>query len=161
LQQLIWTATAAAAPGGVAGPVRVLIRIDGPVPNRFGSIRLDQPFRRGNQPGDQDPRALVWIDSLGQDSSVPVGPLTVTGQSTGASLPLTWTLQRAGKTIDTGSITPVAADGGQVGPGIRGMWTARLDLPTVGRYRFRVVLDVDDGGGGVDSKDFVVTKPGG
>jgi hypothetical protein len=40
--------------------------------------------------------------------------------------------------------------------GLRGEWTTTLDLPSSGRYRLTVTLDVDDGGGGTDTKDFVV-----
>jgi hypothetical protein len=155
LQQLIWTATAAAAPAGTTGPVRVRISAEGPTPNRFGSIDLSQPFRRGNQPGDGDPRARVWIDSLGQDAAVPAGRLTVRGQTVGAGIPVTWTLDLGGKTVDSGSVRPTTAAGGDLGIGIRGEWTANLDLPSPGRYRLSVTLDVDDGGGGTDTKDFV------
>ena len=156
LQQLIWTATAAAAPNGTAGPVRVRISTEGPTPHRFGSINLAQPFRRGTQPGDKDPRALVWIDSLGQDAVVPIDRLSVHGQSTGAARPLHWSLELGGKTVGTGEITPTAPSGAELGVGLRGEWTTTLDLPSSGRYRLTVTLDVDDGGGGTDTKDFVV-----
>ena len=157
LQQLIWTATAAAAPSGTTGPVRVRISTEGATPNRFGSINLAQPFRRGSQPGDnKDPRALVWIDSLGQDATVPIGRLTVHGQSTGATPPLHWTLELGGKTVGTGEITPTAPSGAELGVGLRGEWTTTLDLPESGRYRLSVTLGIDDGGGGTDTKDFVV-----
>jgi hypothetical protein len=155
LQQLIWTATAAAAPAGTTGPSLVRIMAEGPTPNRFGSVSLSQPFRRGDQPGNRDPRALVWIDSLGQDAAVPVGPLTVRGQSTGAVLGLTWSLTLDGRTVDSGSITPTAAGGGRLGVGVRGQWTTTITLPSPGRYRLSVTLDLDDGLGGTDTKDLV------
>ncbi len=138
IQQLVWTATAAAASGGAPAPSTVLIRAQGPTPDRFGSISLAQPFRRGGPPGSGDPRAPLWIDSLGQYATVPIGPLTVTGQAVGGSADLRWRLSLPDRAVASGSITPTAADGGALGAGVRGVWSLTLPVDAAGRYRLEV-----------------------
>jgi hypothetical protein len=156
IQQLIWTATAAAASGGAAAPSTVLVRADGPTPDRFGSISLAQPFRRGGPPGSGDPRAPMWIDSLGQNATVPVGPLTVTGQGTGGSTGLRWRLSLAGTVVASGPLRPTTAGGGSLGVGVRGVWSLTVNLAAAGRYHLEVAPDAPDGAhAGSDSKDFV------
>ena len=157
IQQLIWTATATASSSDPAAPTRVLIRAEGPTPDRFGTISLGQPFRRGAQPGAAEPRAPVWIDTLGQDATVPAGPLTVTGQGIGGPFTLRWTLTRGGAVIDSGTVKPTTPAGGPLGVGLRGTWTITLTPPEPGRYTLTLSDNVPpDAGGGNDSKDFSV-----
>ena len=151
VQQLIWTATAAAAANGSPAPGLVQIRALGPTPDRIGTIDLTRPFRRGDQPGGTDPRAPVWIDSLGEGDRVPAGPLNVQGEATGSAGRLTWTLTRGGVTVATGTVRPVTPSGGTPSGTARGAWTVQLDPPDAGPYTITV-----SGGTGSDSKDFVV-----
>jgi hypothetical protein len=139
----------------------VLIRAQGPTPDRFGSINLAQPFRRGGPPGTGDPRAPLWIDSLGQNATVPVGPLTVSGQAVGGPADLRWTLSLSDRVVASGSITPTAADDGALGAGVRGVWSLTLPVAAAGRYRFEVTqgpavaTPAGSGSTGSDSKEFV------
>jgi Sporulation and spore germination len=156
IQQLIWTATAAAAPGGSTGPLLVLLRADGPTPDRLGSINLARPFRRGSSPGTGDPRAPVWIDSLGQDSAVAAGLVTVRGESVGVAAggpSLTWSVTRSGSSgqLRSGELQATSPAGGRTGVGVRGNWTLSLDLSTPGRYTLTVSQ-----GDSIDSKEFVL-----
>lgn len=136
IQQLVWTATAAAATPGNTAPAEVLIRAEGPTPERFGGIDLTKPFRRGGQPGAAEPRAPLWIDSLGNGAQVAVGRLPVTGQAVGGPGPLRWRLARDGAEISTGQVGPTTDFGGPLGGGIRGVWSLDLQLPGPGRYTF-------------------------
>jgi hypothetical protein len=154
IQQLVWTATAAAAPAGTAGPALVQLRADGPTPERLGSIDLTRPFRRDSAAGDGDPRAPVWIVSIGQDAAVPAGRFTVRGEGAGAASPLRWSLSQAGREVRSGTMTATTQAGARLAVGVRGQWTLALDLPTAGRYTLAVTQ-----GDCTDSKDFKVFPP--
>lgn len=157
LQQLIWTATAAAASTDPNAPTEVVIRALGPTPERFGSISLAQPFRRGTRLGAGDPRAPVWIESLGQGATVGPGPLTVTGQGVGGTRPLRWTLTQDGVPVASSEVTPTTGTGAPAGVGVRGSWTITVTPPGAGRYTLAVAEDLpSDATGGVDDKDFAV-----
>lgn len=157
IQQLIWTATAAAVTPGRPGPFRVLIRADGPTPTRFGGVDLTGAFERGPQPGSADPRAPLWIDSPGQGAVLGVGSRRVTGQGIGGPFDLRWTLTRDGTVVESGTVRPTTAGGGRLAVGVRGVWSLDLPLDRPGDYRLEVVEDVpSDTAGGADSKDFVV-----
>ena len=155
IQQLVWTATAAAATSGNTAPAEVLIRAEGPTPDRFGGIDLTKPFRRGAQPGAGEPRAPLWIDSLGHGAQVAVGRLTVTGQAVGGSVLLRWRLARDGGEISTGQVGPTTEQGGPLAGGIRGVWSLDLQLPAPGRYTFTIRQDIPSAATGAsDSKEF-------
>lgn len=157
VQQLIWTATAAAVVPGSPGPYRVLIRADGPTPTRFGGVDLTRPFERGAQPGAADPRAPLWIDSLGEGAVLAPGTRRVTGQGIGGPFDLRWTLTRDGAEVGSGTVRPTTASGAALGVGLRGVWSLDLQLDRPGDYRLEMAEDVPaDAGGGSDSKSFVV-----
>jgi hypothetical protein len=132
----------------------VQLRADGPTPQRLGSIDLTRPFRRESAAGNGDPRAPVWIVSLGQDAAVPAGPFTVRGEGVGAASPLRWSLSQAGREVRSGMMPPTTPAGARLAFGVRGQWTLALDLPTPGRYTLAVTR-----GDSTDSKEFKVFPP--
>lgn len=141
VQQLVWTATAAA---GESVPVR--ITVEGGTPDLFGTVSLAEPFVRGT--GQDDPRGLVWITSLTEGETVDAGPLRVTGDGVNAfENTLNWTLERDGAPVDDGFFGVEGPGGAGVDTGERGTWTLDLDLEP-GSYTLTVeVPDASSGEG--------------
>jgi hypothetical protein len=81
VQQLVWTATAAAAVAAPASqqPRTVTITVNGSSPALFGLGRLDRALTRAGNP---DPRAPVWIADLAEGQVLRPGRLKVTGDGT-------------------------------------------------------------------------------
>jgi hypothetical protein len=154
VEQLVWTATAAA---GENLPVRVTV--EGATPDLFGTVALAQPFLRAG--GEGDPRALVWITSLSDGEMVKPGALRVTGEGVNAfENTLTWRLERDGATADQGFFGVEGARGAAVDLGQRGTWSLGLDLDP-GSYTLTVEVPDESGGESTirwfDSKRFTVT----
>jgi spore germination protein GerM len=169
VQQLVYTATAAAADGSGTRPVR--ITVDGSAADLFGSVSLAAPLVRAT--GAEDPRAGVQISSLTEGTVVTAGPLVVTGEarrSTGSDgSRVGWELLREDLRVDAGAVPILAGSGGAPIPGGTGVWTLPVDVREPGRYRLAVRIPdaggrqgaEDPTGGGVardwvDDKEFVV-----
>lgn len=148
VQQLVWTATAAAQENV---PVRISLA-DGS-DTLFG-LSLAKPFTRGT--GTDDPRALVWILAPTQGQTVAAGALTARGEGVNAfENTVEWTLTRDGATVGHGSVMTSATDTGQ-----RGTWSVPLDLSAPGSYVLTVAEPDPSGGESTirwaDSKAFTV-----
>ncbi len=165
VQQLVWTATAAAAvattPGGAApaGPSRtVRILLDGrPGQALFGLVPLDRAFDRGY--GD-DPRAKAWVTEPAEGDRVAAGPLTASGDAAaGADATVHVTLTRGGRRVAEQDVPlePLAGATGPVGPGQRGVWRISGWSATVpGSYRLAVTVVDADGTRWSDTTTFTV-----
>ncbi len=139
LQQLVWTATAAAALP--ATPVRVLV-LGGPQ-QLFGLLPLDVDFVRGT--AGADPRAPVWITSLADDTTIGRGTLTVTGDGVNQfENTLVWTLSKDGVVVARGNTSPLLANGQPPVPGQRGSWSIQLDVSAPGSYELVMAESTGD-----------------
>ncbi|HZI96040.1 MAG TPA: GerMN domain-containing protein [Actinomycetales bacterium] len=155
VQQLVWTATAAAQQD-----VPVRFTVEGSPSDLFGVVSASEPISRGG--GFDDPRALVWID-LPDGASTPLGALTVTGSGVNAyENTLVWTLERGGSVVDEGFFGVEGPGGAPVDTGQRGTWSLDLDVSAPGEYTLTV--EVPDASGGAegtvrsfDTKSFTVT----
>lgn len=138
LQQLVWTATAAAGTGRADTPV--LIRVDKGNQMLFGRIRLDRRFARTDFP--DDPRAPLWITSLADGVDVGHKPLTVTGDTVADGGSVTWSVTRDGVELAAGDAAPGDTVGGRTG------WSVRP--PTggmIGTYLLTLTLHPSPGSG--------------
>jgi hypothetical protein len=158
LQQLVWTATAAAAVAAQAAPPGsganaqpvplggrvVQITLDqGSQERFFGQLRIDVPLRRESGTV-ADPRAKVWITDPAEGSTLVRGTLTADGDAvalTDASVFVV--LFRNDVPVRQEAVRLVAseASGGTRAPqpGQRGIWKITgWDVGTPGRYRLEV-----------------------
>jgi hypothetical protein len=153
LEQLVWTATAAA---GATADTPVLIRVDHGTQSLFGQLPLGQQYTRGGF--SPNPCAPLWITSLVEGTDVGHNPFEVHGDAVvGDGGSITWTLTRDGAQVGAGDalLDPPA--------GTRRGWT--VTPPTQGRaghYRLTVQLQPGPGSGlsataqWQDSRNFVV-----
>lgn len=153
VQQLVWTATAAAQQD-----VPVRFTVGGQVQDLFGTISADQPIARGR--GDDDPRALVWISEPGEQGSVPAEAATFRGEGVNAfENTLVWRIEQDGVVTDDGFFGVTSPAGGPVEMGQRGEWVLRPEAPLPpGRYTLTVEVPDESGGESTlrwfDSKTF-------
>ena len=128
VQQLVWTATAAAAVAAPAvdQPRTVTITVGGGAPRLFGLARLDHALSRTVDP---DPRAPVWVDRPGAQV-FRKGRLKVGGDGTNLGASSVHVVLRYGReTTIRDSVVPLQrtdAQGKPVGPldkGERGQWS--------------------------------------
>jgi hypothetical protein len=82
VQQVVWTATAAAQS---PGPVTILV--DGQPADAWGAVSLGEPMTR-----DADAQAQIWIDSPNEGQQVAPGVVTVGGVSTAFEATVNWEL---------------------------------------------------------------------
>lgn len=139
VQQLVWTATAAAA---VAAPVQeprsVTITVDGATPLLFGLARLDRTLSRVPDP---DPRAPVWID-LSQGQVLRAGRLQAGGDGTNlGTSQVRVVLRYDGEKTIRDALVPLQrtdSQGKPLGPvakGQRGQWSiSGWPVPRPGTY---------------------------
>ena len=134
IQQLIYTATAAAASSGLIDTgqqIRVRILVDGHTDYvAFGKVQLGALMTRA-----AGLVAPVWIIDPQENAEVPAGSVKITGRSTSPGGKLRWQILRA---ADGGSKAPfltgettAGADQGQAG-----VFTLALNLPS-GDYELR------------------------
>jgi hypothetical protein len=136
VQQLVWTATAAANQD-------LPVRIEGPAGTSqlFGSARLDRPFTRAT--GAADPRAPVWVSSITDGVQLHRGTATITGDAVTTSTgSIGWTLTGPeGTVVATGKQLLLRQDGQLPKLGERALFSIHLSLPTAGRYQLSVTQD--------------------
>ena len=138
LQQLVWTATAAA---GTGPDTPVLIRVDRGDQSLFRQLPLDRQYTRGGLA--PNPSAPLWLISLvdGTDAGHP--DIRVSGDAViGTGGTVSWTLARAGVEVATGEATFDAGTGSRRG------W--HFVAPTQGRagdYQLTVSLTPGSGTG--------------
>lgn len=86
VQQLVWTATAAAGTEGT-----VTITVDGEAYEAWGSVALGEPMRRAG-----DVRAPIWITDPTEGQTDHAGTVTVLGSSTSFEGNVQWKITEAG-----------------------------------------------------------------
>lgn len=156
IQQLVFTATAAAASSGLIDSgqqIQVRILVDSHTDYvAFDHVLLGDPMSRG-----AGMVAPVWIIDPQENTELTGGSVKITGRSTAPGGKLRWQILRAEANGDktpylTGETT-AAAEAGQ-----SGLFTLALSL-TSGNYELRV-SQVDPAGGGqelnVDTRSFNV-----
>jgi hypothetical protein len=149
VQQLVWTATAAAAVAApaVQQPRSVTITVDGAPPALFGLARLDRTLTRTVDP---DPRAPVWID-LSEGQVLGRGILRAGGDGTdlGGSTIRVVLRNDAGVTIRDEVVPlqrtdPQGTPLGPVAKGQRGQWSiSGWPIPRPGTYTLFVCTPAD------------------
>ena len=136
VQQLVWTATAAAG-----RDVPVTVRVDGAKGYDAwgGGVVLGDPMRR-----DTAFRAPVWIDSPADRGRLPAGTQHVTGQGAGFEATFVYTVTSGSRRVAAGHVTGTPAGGGY------GWWTfdLRLRLP---RGTYTVTVTADTGASGTEA----------
>jgi hypothetical protein len=93
VQQVVWTATAAA---GSPGPVTILV--DGGPSDAWGAVALGEPMTRdvALQPG-------IWLDTPNEGAEVPAGTVTVSGVSRAFEGTIQWeVVDTAGTVVQDG-----------------------------------------------------------
>lgn len=110
VQQLVFTATAAAASSGLMGPnqqIQVVVLVDGRSGyEAFGHIRLGQPMVR-----DTALVAPIWVIDPQEDASYPEPTVTVNGRGISADSRLRWQLLIVGERSDSERFTTVHSSG--------------------------------------------------
>ncbi|UUL77902.1 GerMN domain-containing protein [Pseudarthrobacter sp. Fe7] len=135
IQQLIYTATAAAASSGLIDTgqqIRVRILVDGHTDYvAFGKVQLGALMTRA-----AGLVAPVWIIDPQEGAEVPEGSVKVTGRSTSPGAKLHWQILQSG---DNGSKAPFlnGETTAAAGQGQAGTFTLALNLPP-GDYDLRV-----------------------
>jgi hypothetical protein len=135
VQQLVWTATAAA---GDDVPVTVLV--DGePGYEAWGAVALGEPMRR-----DTAHRAPVWVDSPADGGRLPAGTQHVTGQGAGFEATFLYSVSDGSREVTKGYVTGTPAGSGY------GWWTfdIRLRLP---RGTYTITVTADTGASGTEA----------
>jgi hypothetical protein len=149
MQQLVWTATAAAE-----RTVPIQVTVSGGSQSLFGLLPLDRTFTRRSD--SVDPRAPVWIISLADGTTEGRGNLIVTGDAVSPTDRLDWTLTRDRQQVQTGTAQIVDDIQQPVKPGTRGNWSIpNLDASQPGHYEL-TVQQADVQTPWFDTKSFVV-----
>lgn len=143
VQQVVWTATAAAADvaaGESFADTPVRIQVDRGRQSMFGVLPLDRDFRRAA--GEADPRAPIWIISLVEGADVGHLPRKVEGDAAlGDGGSVSWSLTRNGIEVDRGQATLTKAAGPRTG------WECRPVTQQRGMYVLTVTLHQGSGVG--------------
>ncbi|TQJ66678.1 sporulation and spore germination protein [Arthrobacter sp. SLBN-100] len=156
IQQLVYTATAAAASSGLIDSgqqIRVRILVDGHTDYvAFNHVQLGSLMAR-----TAGLVAPVWIIDPQEDVEVADGSVKITGRSTAPGSKLRWQILRS---EENGNKTPflTGETTAAAGPAQAGVFTLALTLPA-GDYELRVVQTPDsDGqqGGSEDTRGFKV-----
>lgn len=150
VQQLVYTATAAAAQAGQEAAA-VTILVDGAAADVWGVLRVGEPIRRALMAGTL---AHVWVTDPMQGSTVNSGQVRFTGYGTSFEANFPWTIRSAdGRTVASGFTM-----GGSMGRFGEFAFTANLDP---GDYTVEVSTDDPSGGQegfgpATDDKEFTV-----
>ncbi|GAB3245855.1 GerMN domain-containing protein [Arthrobacter pigmenti] len=158
VQQLVYTATAAAASSGLISQdeqIQVVILVDGHTGYRaFGQVTLGEPMVR-----DASLVAPVWVIDP-QDGTVFKGhKVTINGRGTARDSTLGWEITAVGDTMSRPVAEPMTGSV-KLGQDHAGAFTFSVTLPK-GNYELRI-FQGDPGAKRsqqqfVDSKDFAVT----
>ena len=128
VQELVWTATAAAQQ---TSPVR--ITVNGAPAKLFGSIATDRAFQRPSSSESWRDLAPIWVDSPTRDQVLPAGTkVTVKGQATVFEANVAWDLQRGATTVKQGHATA------SIGAPERGQYSIDLGTLQPGSYTIHV-----------------------
>lgn len=102
VQQLVYTATAAASMHSLDGSLPVRVTVDGePVTDLFGELDLSEPVQR------QDPldvRQLVQINNPGEGATV-TSPVVVDGEGASFEANLAWEVRQDGDVVESNFTT--------------------------------------------------------
>ena len=130
VQQLVWTAQAAAGQGNV--PVRFVLA-DGSA-TVAGTMPADQDYLRpSDAPEVGNLLAPLWIDDPARGQVLPAGkPLSVTGQASTFEATLSWQLLRGSTVVHEGFATATA------GAPARGQFSFTVPALSAGGYTVRV-----------------------
>lgn len=135
VQQLVWTATAAAQS---AGPVSISVAGGGPI---FDGVPAGT-FSRPPSETDYEVLSPIWVDAPAAGAVLPAGsPVVATGLACVFEGHVEWELQHEGATVKDGYTQ--AASGC---PG-RGAWKVDLGALPAGDYTLRMFTETQDGGG--------------
>ena len=150
LQQLVYTATAAAALAGQEART-VTVTVDGSPADAWGAVRVGEPMRRAPI---MEVQAQVWLTAPGQGDMVKAGTVQFTGYGTSFEATFTWKILDSGGAVVAHGVTM----GGEMGR--FGDFSFRTALPK-GRYTVEVSTDDPSGGqegsgAATDDKDFTV-----
>jgi hypothetical protein len=151
VQQLVYTATAAAAKAGTPATT-VTITVDGRPRDAWGSVHLGEPTRRAAVSAVQ---AQAWVTSPQEGEALPAGTITFTGFGTSFEATFGWkVVSSTGATVAHGSAM------GGTGSGGYGEVTFRATLAP-GTYTVELATDDPSGGAegngpATDDKSFTV-----
>jgi len=128
VQELVWTATAAAQQS-----VPVRFTVNGGSAKLFGSISTDQAFKRPSSSESWRDLAPIWVDSPTRDQVLPAGkPVTVKGQATVFEATVAWDLKRGTAAVKQGHATA------SIGAPDRGQYSIELGTLPSGTYTIHV-----------------------
>lgn len=152
LQQLVYTATAAASQAGTPAQT-VTVTMDGRSADVWGVLRLGEPMTRAPQ---AEVQAHAWVTSPQEGDELPAGTVTFKGFGTSFEANFTWKV-----TSVSGAVVAQGSAMGGTGTGGFGEFTFTADLAP-GDYT--VLVSTDDPSGGAegagpatDDKAFTVT----
>ena len=151
MQQLVYTATAAALKAGTPAST-VRITVDGAPFDAWGAIRLGQAMKRAPMSAVQ---AQTWVTSPQEGENLPVGTVTFKGFGLSFEANFVWEVRN-----ESGAVVARGFTMGGTGDGTFGEFTFTAKL-TAGRYS--VMVSGSDGSGGAegpgaatDDKSFTV-----
>ena len=151
VQQLVYTATAAAQTGGTPAST-VTVTVDGEPYDAWGTVRLGEPMQRASQ---VEVQSHAWVLSPTQGATVPAGTVTFKGFGTSFEANFVWRIAtESGAEVAKGFAT------GGTGTGGFGEFTFTADLAP-GSYTVEVSTDDPSGGAegpgaATDDKAFTV-----
>ena len=150
LQQLVYTATAAAQKAGTPAS-SVTITVDGAAFDAWGVIRLGEPMKRAPL---ADLQAHSWVTSPQEGDDLPAGTVTFKGFGTSFEANFLWEVRN-----EAGAVVAKGFTMGGTGDGGFGEFTFSARL-SAGKYSVKVSGDDPSGGEGpgaaVDDKSFTV-----
>lgn len=138
IQQLVHTATAAAAQSGTPATTVTITR-DGRPADVWGVVRIGTPMRRAPMAGVQ---AHAWVVSPQHGEVRPAGRVAFTGYGTSFEATFAWTVRTTAGAV-------VARGSAMGGTGSGGFGTVRFTA-TLGPGRYVVTLSTDDPSGGAE-----------
>jgi hypothetical protein len=128
VQELVWTATAAAQSNV---PVRFTVR--GQEASLFGSLPTDRSYTRPASDQLYEDVAPIWITAPGRDQVLPAAkPVVVTGQAIVFEANVSWQLSRGSTQVKTGHATASA------GAPMQGTYSIDLGKLAAGSYTISV-----------------------
>jgi len=151
LQQLVYTATAAAQQAGDPAST-VKVTVDGGAYDAWGVIRLGEAMQRAPM---SEVQAHVWVTSPQEGEDLPAGTVTFKGFGTSFEANFVWEVRN-----QSGAVVAKGNAMGGTGDGVFGEFTFTAKL-SAGTYSVKVSTDDPSGGAegpgpAVDDKTFTV-----